>query len=157
MIGECPSCLEGEVKPLKAERKLTAAFDQSARKDKPFWSFLILKIKNLSWEPVAPNLAHISFGRKNPKCQMEGLQSWTNWNTSKVLLWHLLIQIMKKQQICNTYFRFNEYFTWLLFDFYLMIFSAYFRSPQHHEDKLQPNKEDTDTQSKGTYYFISNH
>ena len=57
---------------------------------------------------------------------------------------------MKKQQICNTYFRFNEYFTWLLFDFYVMIFSAYFRSPQHHEDKLQPNKEDTDTQSKGT-------
>ena len=27
----------------------------------------------------------------------------------------------------------------------------HFRSPQHHEDKLQPNKEDAETNSKGTY------
>ena len=113
-IGECPSCLEGEVKPLRAESKLTAPVTKVQAKTSHFevvffifekqgLHVLIALIKSLSWEPVAPNLAHISFGRKNPKCQMEGLQSWTNWNTSKVLLWHLqIIQIMKKQQICNT-------------------------------------------------------
>ena len=56
---------------------------------------------------------------------------------------------MKKQQICNTLDSMNTLRDFLFY-FYLMIFSAYFRSPQHHEDKLQPNKEDTDTQSKGT-------
>ena len=32
MIGECPSCLEGEVKPLRAERKLTAALTKVQEK-----------------------------------------------------------------------------------------------------------------------------
>ena len=36
MSGECPSWLEGEVKPLRAERKLNAAGDQSASREKPF-------------------------------------------------------------------------------------------------------------------------
>ena len=29
----------------------------------------------------------------------------------------------------------------------------HFRSPQHHEDKLQPNKEDAETNSKGIMLF----
>ena len=29
------------------------------------------------------------------------------------------------------------------------IFISQFRSPQHHEDKPQPNKEDADSHSKG--------
>ena len=37
--GECPSCLEGEVKPLRAERKLTAAVTKVQAKTSHFEVF----------------------------------------------------------------------------------------------------------------------
>ena len=39
MSGECPSCLEGEVKPLRAERKLTAAVTKVQAKTSHFEAF----------------------------------------------------------------------------------------------------------------------
>ena len=88
---------------------------------------------------------------------MEEHQSSTNWNISKVSSRHLQMQtpmerlrmkICKLKSTDTLCIIINKYILTPLTR-KLNISYRIFRSPQHHEDKLQPNKEDAESQSKG--------